>query len=426
MGAYEELLREQGQRLRRLRVQQGNPSLRVIEARAKKLFAEEKVSLPISTQSVAFGGRYVGQDKLMWLVRTLLSWDRFGRACAPPAYGDSALDEWYERWTAITEARPPRNQNVAAPLPPASEVKTVEKELPLKPPAAEPNHARLPAPVSDEQETGLFLTYQSFAHSASVLTVAFSPDSRLLASGDGNGTLWLWDIATGQLIGEPLTGHNGDVNAVAFSPDGTLLATAEGNHTLRLRDPATHLPIGEPLTGHNGDVNAVAFSPDGTLLATAGMDGTVRLWNPTTRQPIGPPLTGHIDRVNAVAFSPDGTLLATAARYNMVRFWDPTTRQPIGELLTGHIEMVNAVAFSPDGTLLAIADRDGKVHLHKQRGLSRPVSAGSLAERAMLYAVQQGHRVMLPALETGSSTPAVAFSPDSRLLATAGVDGTVR
>ena len=83
---------------------------------------------------------------------------------------------------------------------------------------------------------------------------------------------------------------------------------------MRLWDVATGQPHGAPLTGHTDGVSGVAFSPDGALLATASADRTVRLWDVATGQPHGPPLTGHTDAVCGVAFSPDGTCWPPPAR----------------------------------------------------------------------------------------------------------------
>ena len=249
------------------------------------------------------------------------------------------------------------------------------------------------------------------------------PDGRtLLATGSDDETVRLWDPATGQPVGDPLTGHTDRVTAVAFGrlPDGrTLLATGSDDGTVRLWDPATGHPVGDPLTGHTdrgvrrwrsaGCPTAAPCSPPAAATGrcgcgtrppaprsatrspatpTAVTGGGVRpaarrpdparhrqlrrhgaAVGPGHRQPVGDPLTGHTGAVTAVAFGqlPDGrTLLATGSDDGTVRLWDPATGHPVGDPLTGHTGAVTAVAFGrlPDGrTLLASGSGDGTVRL---------------------------------------------------------------
>jgi WD40 repeat protein len=88
---------------------------------------------------------------------------------------------------------------------------------------------------------------------------------------------------------------------------------------VRLWDTATGQPVGPPLTGHTHTVFSVAFSPDGTRIASGSKDGTVRLWDTATGKPIGPPLTGHTDYVYSVAFSPDENVIVSGSTDNTLR-----------------------------------------------------------------------------------------------------------
>jgi WD40 repeat protein len=156
----------------------------------------------------------------------------------------------------------------------------------------------------------------------------------------------LWDAATAQPVGAPLT-HRDRVKSVAFSPGGVpRLVTASADHTARLWDPRTGEPVGAVLQ-HEGPVFEARFSRDGSRVVTASEDATARVWDAATGEPVGPPLQ-HPGFVLAARFSPDGSRVLTACADRAIRLWDPATGQIAGEIVGDHPSLELA-SFSPDG-----------------------------------------------------------------------------
>ncbi|KAF8288838.1 WD40 repeat-like protein [Clavulina sp. PMI_390] len=110
----------------------------------------------------------------------------------------------------------------------------------------------------------------------------------MVAAGLYDGTVVIWNSATGQPGSNALTGHSGSVRSVAFSPDGALLASGSDDNTIQLWDVKSGSAKGKPLTGHRGSVwiRSVAFSPDGVLLASGSVDKTIQLWNHKTTKSV--------------------------------------------------------------------------------------------------------------------------------------------
>lgn len=171
-----------------------------------------------------------------------------------------------------------------------------------------------------------------------------------------------------------------------------------------------NLELASLFAGHTDDVRAVAFSPDGKTIASGSFDNTVILWNPQGRM-LHPPLKGHEDGVMRVAFSPDGKLLASASTDGTVRLWDVESGRPVARL--DHPEEVYSVAIDRRGKILAASGKGGRIRLWNIESIDK--------RRVETTLVHNEDMVGLPA----GSVFTIAFSPDSRTLATGGLDGRI-
>ena len=243
-------------------------------------------------------------------------------------------------------------------------------------------------------------------HGNYVKTIAFSPNGKTLASGSENGTIILWDIQSGQPIGDPLHGHTHSVNSVAYSPDGKVLASGSYDHNIILWDVTTGLQVRDPLHRHLDLVQSITFSPDGKTLASGGNDRTIILWDVASGQPIGDPIGGYTGLVLSIAFSPDGKTLASGQMDGDIILWDVTNGKQIGDVLRGHAGSVSGVSFSPDGRMLASGSFDNTV-------LVWDVTNPASWRRSLLL---RGHT---------SLVNSIAFSPDGTKLASGSSDNTI-
>jgi serine/threonine protein kinase len=242
--------------------------------------------------------------------------------------------------------------------------------------------------------------------------VAYSPNAGIFAAADASGDIYLWNASTGGLTAT-LTNPNGKANdSVEFSPDGAFVAAGNQDGSTYLWDVATGKLNSTPSSSLHDpsgkNVYGIAFSQEGGLLATGDTNGNTYLWNFATGKLVS---TFHDPNSNGglydVAFSPDGSLLAvsdysTVTSAGVVYLWNVSTGKMTATLQTAAGGSYGDVAFSPNGKVVAVGDTNGSVIMWK-------VATGKL----IASLPDPSHQALI----------SVAFSPDGSALAVSDTKG---
>jgi WD40 repeat protein/serine/threonine protein kinase len=285
-------------------------------------------------------------------------------------------------------------------------------------------------------------------HEDRVWAVAFGADGEWLASASVDGTIKLWDVATGQ-VWRTLRAGDVQVQSIAAGPDGLRVVAGTSKGTIQVWDADTGEEL-MALKGHTAPVREVAFSPDGLLIASASLDRTAQVWDANTGELAN--VLEHPSWVFAASFTPDAARLATGCRDNIARVWDLATEELVVEVpvlpQTTEWDFIHAwaVELSPDGETLATGSHDGVIKLwDADTGAMLNTLAGhthrvwSLAfnpDGSRLASASDDRTVRIWSLAAGTEIATlrghedtvfdVAFSPDGLRLASASDDRTVR
>jgi WD40 repeat protein/DNA-binding SARP family transcriptional activator len=170
--------------------------------------------------------------------------------------------------------------------------------------------------VWDVRTRRRLMSFKQFAPAS----LAFSTDGRVLAANAIQSGAEVREARTGRRI--KLLRLPDEARTVAFSPDGKLLATGDYSGETRLWSTSDYEPVGRRMEGHTARVQALEFSPDGRTLVTGGSDGKLQLWDVASQTQLGASLTVEPNTAMAAKFSPDGSFVFAASELHRAVRWD--------------------------------------------------------------------------------------------------------
>jgi WD40 repeat protein len=249
------------------------------------------------------------------------------------------------------------------------------------------------------------------AHEGKVHAAVYNPSGTIIASTGEDGTLRVWDAFTGELL-QSLPAQSDWVHFPAFSPDGQKLAAADQQGDVSVWNVDSGRKIGT-MANDGPALTAVTFSPDGSRLVAGGLGGFAHIWDVTTGQHLTTIDNSDGLIITDLIFSPDGDYIFSYDWQGWTRSWNSDT----GEHMAGEGPSLGCEAnlwdaeVSSDGRLQAVTAFDGLVYVF--RAVNEPGDEPNYASVLGLT----GHE---------GNVTGVAFNEQATILATSGMDGTVR
>jgi WD40 repeat protein len=236
-------------------------------------------------------------------------------------------------------------------------------------------------------------------HTNWVLSIAYSPDESQMASASADGTVRIWDLATGKCL--HILAHEHWVIRTLFSPDGRQLIVSGMSSTIYVWDTMSGELI-KTLSGHLDWVWSIDTSTDGNTLISAGEDRTIRVWDLQTGI-CNTVFNAHQDRIWSISLAPDDRQIVSGSEDRTIRIWDLQQGKCV-KTISGYGNWIKSIAFVPQRDWLASCHRDGGIRLWSWQNLT-------------CIHILSGHT---DAVQT------IALSPDGRYLASSSLDRTLR
>uniref|UniRef100_UPI00286A070E WD40 repeat domain-containing protein n=1 Tax=Chamaesiphon sp. OTE_8_metabat_110 TaxID=2964696 RepID=UPI00286A070E len=236
-------------------------------------------------------------------------------------------------------------------------------------------------------------------HTNWVFSIAYSPDERQMASASADGTVRIWDLATGACL--HILQHEHWVIRTIYSPDGRQLIVSGMSATIYIWDTISGQLL-QTLDGHTDWVWSIDTSTDGKTLISAGEDRTIRVWNLTAGS-CRMAFRAHQDRIWSISLAADDRHLVSGSEDRTISIWDLQQGKCV-KTISGYSNWIKSIAFVPQRGWLASCHRDGGIRLWDWQSLT------------CLHTLT-GHLAAVPTL---------AVSPNGRYLASSSLDRTLR